>query len=337
MKLLILGGTIFLGRHLVEAALGRGHEVTLFNRGRHNPELFPEVEKLRGDRDGGLDILRGRQWDAVIDTCGYVPRLVRDSTELLAETGAHYTFISSISVYADFSLEGTDENSPLQTLPDSTVEEVTGETYGGLKALCEKVAETALPDRVLNVRAGLIVGPHDQANRFLYWLKRIPLGGEVLAPGRPDRYIQIIDGRDLAEWVIASSEVQVSGNYNVTGAPNNLSMGELLDTIHLESGSEATLTWVDDAFLLEQEVPPFDGLPFWAPAESEGVFRVKIERALADGLTFRPIAKTVRDTLAWLKERPPQDKDGLPIQLRSGISPEEEAQLLAAWHLLPAP
>ena len=178
MKLLILGGTKFLGRHLVEAALRRGDEVTLFNRGHHNPENFPEVEKLRGDRDGGLDALRGRRWDAVVDTSGYVPRVVRASAEFLADAVEFYAFVSSMSVYADFS-RPNDEDSPLATLDDETVEEVTGETYGALKALCERAVEEVMPGRVLSVRAGLIVGPYDSTGRFTHWTERVARGGEV--------------------------------------------------------------------------------------------------------------------------------------------------------------
>jgi 2'-hydroxyisoflavone reductase len=339
MNLLILGGTIFLGRHLVEAALQRGHQVTIFNRGRHQPDLFPEVEKLRGDRAGSLDALRGRQWDAVIDTSGYVPRLVRASAELLAEAAQHYTFISSISVYADFNPEGSNESAPLQTLSDPTVGTVTPETYGGLKALCEQVAEAAMPGRVLHVRAGLLVGPYDPIPRFAYWLRRVAQGGEVLAPGQPDRHIQLIDARDLAEWIIRMAEAKVSGVYNVTGAPNTLTMEQLLNTIRTVSGSEATLTWMEDAFLLEQGVPPFDGLPFWVPTEMEGVFKVSVERALAAGLIYRPIADSIGNTLAWLTTNQPTDrtKDAAPIEMPVGLSPEREAALLQAWRQREAP
>ncbi|GIK37903.1 MAG: hypothetical protein BroJett011_17360 [Chloroflexota bacterium] len=330
MNLLILGGTIFLGRHLVEAALRHNHQVTLFNRGRHQPDLFPEVEKLRGDRDGGLEVLRGRQWDAVIDTSGYVPRLVQASAELLAEAVRHYTFISSISVYAGFSPEGSDESAPLQTLANPAIETVTPETYGGLKARCEEAAEAVMPGRVLNVRAGLLVGPYDPIPRFAYWLRRVSQGGEVLAPGRPDRFIQLIDARDLAEWILKMAEADLIGIYNVTGAPNTLTLGQLLETIRTASSSEATLTWVEDAFLLEQGVQPFDGLPFWVPAEMEGVFRVSVERATAAGLAYRPIAETVRDTLAWLAATQPPDRTS-PIEITTGLTLEREAALLQAW------
>ena len=199
MKLLILGGTVFLGRHLVEAAQARGHQLTLFNRGQHNPELFAGVEKLRGDRSGDLSALRGRRWDAVIDTCGYIPRIVRASAELLADAVDHYTFVSSLSVYADTSRPGIDESAPVGQLADETVEDITGETYGPLKALCEQAAGRALPGRVLTVRPGLIVGPHDPTDRFTYWPVRVARGGALLAPGRPERRVAFVDVRDLAE------------------------------------------------------------------------------------------------------------------------------------------
>ena len=185
MDLLILGGTRFLGRHLVEAALGDGHRVTLFNRGLSNPDLFPEVETINGDRDGDISVLQGRCWDAAIDTCGYVPRVVRASAGLLADAVDHYTFVSSISVYSDAIGPGADEDAPVEELEDPGVEEVTGETYGGLKALCERAAEEEMPGRVLNVRPGLISGPHDPTDRITYWPRRVAAGGEVLAPDRP--------------------------------------------------------------------------------------------------------------------------------------------------------
>src|SRR5262249_55921530 len=244
MKLLILGGTIFLGRYLVEAALAAGHDVTLFNRGQHNPELYPEVEKLRGDRDGGLAALRGRRWDAVVDTSGYLPRVARASAELLADAVDHYTFISSISVYPHFRSLGTDESAPVDTLDDPNIEEVTGETYGPLKALCEQAAEQALPGRTLVIRPGLIVGPHDYSDRFTYWVRRVAQGGEVLAPERPDWHTQIIDVRDLAEWTLRMAERRLVGVYNATGPAYDLSFGQLLDTCRAVSGSDARFTWV---------------------------------------------------------------------------------------------
>jgi 2'-hydroxyisoflavone reductase len=326
MKLLLLGGTIFLGRHLVEAALARGHEVTLFNRGRHNADLFPEVEKLRGDRDGNLAALQGRRWDAVIDTCGYVPRVVRASAELLAKAVEHYTFISSLSVYSDFSAPGMDESGPTGRLEEETTEEVTGETYGPLKALCEQAAEAAMPGRALNIRPGLIVGPHDPSDRFTYWPRRVARGGEVLAPGDPGSLTQFIDVRDLAEWNIRMMEAGKTGVYNATGPDYPLTMGRLLEECRNVGGSGARITWADEQFLLDSQVAPWTELPLWVPAsEGAGFNAVNCGKAIADELTFRPLADTIRDTLAWDAARPAD------MPLRAGLTPEREAEVLQAW------
>ena len=328
MKLLILGGTVFLGRHLVESALDRGHTVTLFNRGQRNPDLFPNLEKLRGNRDGDLRALEGRQWDAVIDTCGYVPRIVRASAELLAGAVDHYTFISSLSVYADFARPGIDESAPVGTLPeaDRTVEAVTGATYGPLKALCEQAAETALPGRSLIIRPGLIVGPHDPSDRFTYWPSRVARGGEVLAPDPPDRPVQFVDVRDLAEWNVHLVEERRTGIYNATGPDYTLTMGQLLDTCRTVSSSEARFTWVGEEELVRHEVEAYSELPLWVPAESAGFDRFDCSRAIAAGLAYRPLADTVRDTLVWDAGRPPE------VEGRNGLKPEREAALLQAWH-----
>ncbi|HEU4322844.1 MAG TPA: SDR family oxidoreductase [Roseiflexaceae bacterium] len=327
MNLLILGGTVFLGRYLVESALARGHQVTLFNRGQHNPDLFPEVEKLRGDRDGGLNALQGRRWDAVIDTCGYVPRIVRDSAELLAGAVEHYTFISSISVYARLDRLGMDEDSPLGTLEDETVEQVTGETYGPLKVLCERAAERAMPGRALVIRPGLIVGPHDISDRFPYWPRRIARGGEVLAPGRPESLTQIIDVRDLADWTVAMVERRATGAYNATGPERPLTMGELLETCRAVVGDDARLTWVDEAFLLEQGVAPWSEVPLWVPESPDtvGFSAVDCRRAIDAGLTFRPLEDIIQATLDWDRSRPADTKH------RAGLAAEREAEVLAAW------
>jgi 2'-hydroxyisoflavone reductase len=325
MRLLILGGTVFLGRHLVEAAQTRGHEITLFNRGQHNPELFPKVEKLRGDRDNDLSALQGRRWDAVIDTCGYIPRAVRQSAELLADNVDHYTFVSSLSVYADFSQPGIDESAPVGRLDDPTVEEVTGETYGPLKALCEEAAEEAMPGRVFNVRPGLIVGPHDPTDRFTYWPVRVADGGDVLAPSRPDYPTEIIDVRDLAEWIIRMAEARKTGVYNATGPA--ITIGELLETSRQVSGIDAQFHWVDEAFLLEKGVQPWQELPLWVTDDPNmaGFAHFNINKAVVDGLTFRPLDVTVRATLDWTATRPAD------YQWRAGITREREAELLSEW------
>src|SRR5712691_1788013 len=277
MKLLLLGGTMFLGRHIVENALTRGHEVTLFTRGQHNPELFPDVEKLKGNRDGDLTALEGRHWDAVIDTSGYFPRVVRASAELLADAVNHYTFISSISVYAEFSKPGKDESSAVGTLEDQTVEEITETTYGPLKALCEQAAEAVMPGHTLTIRPGLIVGPHDPTDRFTYWPHRVAQGGEILAPGKGLQHVQFIDVRDLAAWTVRMVEANHTGTYHATGPEHTLTMQQFLEECQSVIGSDAHFTWVSEAFLLDKEVDPYVELPLWVPAndpDSVGFERV---------------------------------------------------------------
>ncbi|HET7271705.1 MAG TPA: NAD-dependent epimerase/dehydratase family protein [Rubrobacter sp.] len=325
MDLLILGGTGFLGRHLVEAALGDGHRVTLFNRGIRNPGLFPEAESIRGDRDRDLSVLRGRHWDAIIDTCGYVPRGVRASAGLLADAVDHYTFVSSISVYSDDITPGADEAAPVRELSDPTVEEVTGETYGGLKALCEKAAEEEMPGRVLNVRPGLISGPHDPTDRFTYWPRRIAAGGEVLVPDRPEFRVQFIDVRDLAAWIVKMAQEQRTGTYNATGPDYELTMGRLLEVCEAVGGEGAELEWVSEDFLLEHGVEPFTELPLWVPREDAAMLAVDCGRAIAAGLAFRPVSQTVKDVLEW-------DRARADTEPRAGLRPERERKLLRAWH-----
>jgi 2'-hydroxyisoflavone reductase len=329
MKLLILGGPRFVGRHIIEAALAANHEVTIFNRGQTNPDAYPDVEKLRGDRDGDLSALHGRAWDAVIDTSGYIPRLVADSARLLAGRVDHYTFVSTISVYADMSAANLDENAPLGTLADESVEEINGETYGPLKVLCEQAVERYFPGRALQIRPGLIVGPHDPTDRFTYWPCRFRRGGEVLAPGMPTAPVQLIDGRDLAAWMVRLAAGGQTGTFNATGPAATLTMGEMLAACQAAASPEATLTWVDDEFLLAQEVAPWQDLPFWVPASSEnapGLFTIDCRRALATGLTFRPLAETVQDTLAWANRRAPD------WSWRAGLEGEKETAVLQAWH-----
>ncbi len=336
MKLLIIGGTIFLGRHLVEAAHERAHEVTLFNRGLHEPDLFPEVEKLRGDRLHDLSSLHGRHWDAVIDTCGYIPKVVRASAALLADAVEHYTFISSLSVYPDWNVPGTNENSPVKTLADEEVQRAEnikganpvvavnyGEMYGGLKALCEREVENALPGRALVIRPGLIVGPHDYSDRFTYWVHRVAEGGEVLAPGRADRRVQFVDARDLARWNIALIEEHRTGVFNATGPDYALTMQRLLEECKTVSRSDARFTWLSEDFLLAQGAEPWSEVPLWIP-EADDILRC--DKAISAGLTFRPIADTIRDTLDWDATRPRN------LERRAGLRPERETQLLRAWH-----
>ena len=326
MRILVLGGTIFLGRHLVERALARGHTVTLFNRGQHNPDLFPAVARLYGDRTRDLSALAGHRWDAVIDTGGYHPRDVRRVAEQLTGQTDHYTFVSSLSVYPEETAPGADEEAPVQPLAgDPEATEVTGETYGPLKALCEQAAEEALPGHVLTVRPGLIVGPWDPSDRFTYWPVRIQRGGAVLAPGEATDPVQFIDVRDLAGWMLQMIEAGQTGIYNATGPEQPLARGTLLETCRTVTGSDATFTWVDEAFLLEQAVAPYTAMPLWVPSVYAGFDRFAIGKALAAGLHCRPLAETVADTLAWHETRPPG------AILCAGLTAQREQELLATW------
>jgi 2'-hydroxyisoflavone reductase len=328
MRILLLGGPKFLGRHIIEAALARGHQLTLFNRGQTNPDLYPQVEKLRGNRDGGLDALQGRSWEAVIDTCGYIPRVVGASAQLLAQAAEHYSFISSISVYSSFRSVGMDESGPLGKLEDESVEEITGETYGPLKVLCEQAVEKHFQGRALHVRAGLIVGPNDPTDRFTYWPARVSRGGQVLAPGHPGYLVQFIDVRELAEWVVRMAELRQAGAYNVTGPDVPLPLGDLLQASQAVSGSAAEVTWVSEEFLLEQKVAPWSDIPLWIPdsdPDAVGFSTVSCARALALGLRFRPLEDTLRATLEFANSRP------VDWVWRAGLTAERESELLRLW------
>jgi 2'-hydroxyisoflavone reductase len=319
LRLLVLGGTKFLGRAVVEAALARGHEVTLFNRGTTNPELFPEVEKLRGDRDGGLDALRDREWDAVVDPSGYVPRVVEQSVELLRDAAGFYVFVSSISVYADFS-SGPTEDSPLAELdPGHSRDELRPDfaNYGALKALCEQVVFEGFPGRSTAVRAGLIVGPHDPTGRFTYWPHRVARGGDVLAPAPPERTVQFVDVRDLGGWIVLVCEGRTAGPFNATNP--GVSWDELVETCRTVAGSDASFVWAPDAFLLGHGVGEWMELPVWiASPDDAGMHNTDVSRARAAGLTFRPLEETVRGAL-----------DLAATTDAAGLKPEREAALLA--------
>lgn len=337
-RLLILGGTGFLGPAIVEHALAQGHTVTLFNRGRTNADLFPELEQLRGDRNTGeLDALRGREFDAVIDTSAYVPGHVTAAAELLRDKVGQYLLISSISVYPSFGEEGgvMAEDGAVATVPDEVVAEVKtiqdsfrdgGRYYGGFKALCEAAAEAAMPGRVANIRPGLIVGPRDNSDRFTWWPVRIAKGGEVLAPGEPDQPVQFIDVRDLAEWVVHCAEQGHVGVYNATGFDGVVTMAQVLYGCRCATALPVTITWADEEFLNEQKVGPWMQMPLWIPARKNTI--ASIERAQEKGLRFRPVADTIRDTLAWAQEEAARR----PMFRRTGLPPEREAEVLAAWH-----
>lgn len=333
MRLLILGGTVFLGRWVAGNALERGHEVTLFNRGRSNPGLFPGAEEVHGDRDGGLAPLEGRRFDAVIDTSGYVPRVVRQSAALLAGAAGHYAFVSSESAYATArGGAAVDETGPVHEPPPAGVEEVM-EHYGGLKVGCERVVQEIFGDRALVVRPGLIVGPHDPTNRFTYWVRRMHEasdGEPVLAPGDPNRQVQFIDVRDLATWLLDLAERGESGMFNADGPGEPLSMAQALSACAAAAGRAPDLVWADEAFLAEQKVEPWMGLPLWIPEDDpEGLAVFDNRRATHAGLTFRPAQETAADTLAWELARPPGPLREGPMW--AGITREREAQVLAAW------
>jgi 2'-hydroxyisoflavone reductase len=313
LKILILGGTKFLGRAIVEAGLARGHELTLFNRGETDPGLFPEAEHLRGDRKRDLSALEGRTWDAVIDTSGYVPADVHASAGRLRGSG-RYVFVSSVSAYADFSTKPTEE-SPVAELAGMPIDEVASDysNYGPLKALCEAEAERVFGERALIVRPGLIVGPHDPTGRFTYWAQRIERGGEMLAPGPPERHTQFVDVRDLATWTLDAVEAELSGIVNATN--EGVPWGELL------AGSE--ITWVSDEFLQEHEVGPWMELPLWLPDPGmKGMLEVDVSRAVAAGLRFRPVQETIAGAAT------------APAVEGVGLTPEREAGLLEAWRTL---
>ena len=321
MKLLLLGGPRFLGRAITDAALDRGHELTFFNRGTTNPERYPDVERLVGDRASDLSLLAGREWDAVVDTCGYLPGDVRASAEALADAVGLYCFVSSVSVYADFS-QPIDEESPVALLGDLPDDEITEETYGPLKALCELAVQDVFEERASNVRPGLIVGPNDPTGRFAYWPHRVARGGEVLAPAPPDAPTQFVDVRDLGEWIVSVCERRIGGVFNATQP--GVSWGELLETCRSVSGTDATITWVSRDFLVEQEVGQWMELPLWIDGQDpEAAYfdRVAVDRALDTGLAFRPLTETVRSTL-----------DEAETTDAAGLKPERETALLAEWH-----
>ena len=328
MKVLILGGTRFLGRHIVNECLNRGHEVTIFTRGMTNSELYPDIEKLYGDRDGNLSSLRGRKWDAVIDTSGYVPRIVKDSANLLSSSCNVYTFISSISVYKDFTGKGIKEDFAVATLQDEDVEEITGETYGALKTLCEKEVLKTFPDRHLIIRPGLIVGPYDNTDRFTYWPQRIGKGGEVLAPDQKEAPVQFIDVRDLASFIIQQIENKSVGIYHVTGPEEALTMEAFLNACQHELNSEASFTWVKNSFLNKHRVKFWTDLPLYIPLgiNMDGFSTVNIEKSLQAGLTFRSLGETIRDTYTWNLSRGEKNKQTV------GLSPQKERELLDLWN-----
>lgn len=321
MRILVLGGTVFLGRHVVQAALARGHELTLFNRGRHNPALFPEVERLRGDRDNDVSALVGRAFDAAIDTSGYRPQHMQTVAAAMGGSAGHYVFVSSISVYRAFTPGVVyDETAPVQ-------EGVEG--YGALKARSEQAIEVAMPGRVAIVRPGLIAGPHDPTGRFAYWPRRLAHGGQVLAPGRPERPVQWIDVRDLASWCVGLAEQRVAGVFNAVAS--GVTMEQLLASCHAVVGSTARLTWLSDQRLVAAGISPWTELPMWIPeddADFGGMLLADNRRALQAGLVNRPLEGTIAATLQWDRQCPDQSEDAATRVATLTLA--REAQLLAA-------
>lgn len=330
MRILILGGTGFVGRHMAEACQKAGHELTLFHRGRSNAGLFDKAEHILGDRDVDLSPLAGRVFDAVVDTGGYEVKAVRSAARALAHPGLHYVFVSSISVYSD--LKKTDEEgSPLHTIADAETASLSLGTYGALKTACERALEEELPGRVTHVRAGLILGPHDYDERFRYWLTRIARGGEVLAPGNPDAPTQSIDARDLGAWMLHCIQSKIMGTFNATGKP--MTIRSLLETVREEVGGDARFVWVPDAILEAHQVSPWSEMPFWLPA-SVGSPVVPIERALGAGLLLRPFRETARDTWQWLSggwEAEQSVRENRKLRIQGGMTAEREALILEAY------
>jgi len=344
LRVLFLGGTGFLGPHMVRRAMERGHDVTLFNRGRSGPDLFPEATNLVGDRYGDLEALNEGEWDVVIDTFTYVPRTVRATVDLLADRVKRYVVVSTVSVYGNRAEVGMDETAALATMPASEVERIqthreVGQYYGAMKALCERTAEEGMPGRVWNVRPGLIVGPGDRTNRFTYWPYRVRRGGEVLAPGEPGHFTQVIDVRDLADFIVLGCEKGLTGNYNAVSPAGRFTMGSMLEACKKATGSDASFTWVPAAFLQGQGVFPWQHMPCWVPPEGDyaGFGRLSVAKAVAAGLTIRPMEETASATLAWVDEQPAEFRERIEAGLvpgrgGAGLSLEREAEVLKAWH-----
>jgi len=331
LKILFIGGTDFLGPPTVRRAIERGHAVTLFNRGKTNPRLFPDLEKIKGDRNVEADLqqLAGREFDAVVDTCGFFPRQVRESAGVLAATTSHYLFISTIAVYRPRDTQGVGEDAPLETLPPSVDAETLksiGNQMGALKALCEQAAEKAMPGQVANLRSGMIVGADADSDWCIYWPLRVAEGGEVLAPGTPKDPVQFIDVRDFGNFIVHCIENATVGAMNATGPQGGMPIDELLQACKTASKSDARFTWVSDEFLNEQKIRGWFDLPPWTSPREPGLLTVSVAKAVASGLTLRPAVETARDTLDWFQKT--QGKRAL----RGGLARDAEAKALAAWH-----
>lgn len=322
MNVLILGGTVFLGIHLTEVLQNHGHQVTLFNRGTKNPLFFHDVEKLIGDRNDNLQALLGRRFDAVIDTSGYIPRIVELSAKVLSNVTDHYTFISTINVYENFQKTEIDETFPLAQLADPQNETFSDQSYGPLKALCEDVIQRYFPMKSLIIRPGIIVGPNDPTGRFTYWLRRLAAGGEVLAP--PNQPLQVIDVSDLAKWTIEMIERRSTGIYNATG--ESISFNYLLQECQKISPQSTHQTWVSENFLHQKNVQGWTDLPLWLTSESQrdGLFTINSQKAIKEGLKYRPLSETILRTLQWDLTRDSH-------KTQTGLNRSKEKELLKEW------
>ncbi|WP_370223238.1 SDR family oxidoreductase [Cytobacillus sp.] len=336
MKVLILGGTRFLGKALAEEGLKRGHDITLFNRG-NNKEAFSEVEQLAGDRDGDVSQLKNRKWDAVMDTCGFAPHQINKIAAVLGDSIEHYTYISSISVYKDWIPLNLTEDYHLQSMPQDRLKDVEEgrispyEYYGALKVLCEAEAEKHWPGRVLHIRAGQLVGPFDYTDRLPYWVQRVSEGGNIAVPGRPDRPIQLIDVKDIAAWGFNMAENSKAGTYNITGPDYELTMEELLNTCKSVTNSNAKFVWADEEFVLDHQIQPWTEMPLWIPEhfpldgeDKPWHMCISVKKAIENGLSFRPLEDTIQDVYQWEKGRQGSGR-------KAGISREKEQELLDAW------
>lgn len=337
MRLLVLGGTRFLGRGIVDAALAAGDQVTTFTRGTSGAPP-PGVEPLHGDRSrpDGMDVLRGREWDAAVDTSGYVPVVVGRGAKLLADAVGHYVFVSSINAYPTWPEQPVRADTPVHDCgPDAGNEDGSFEIeqYGPYKVGSERAVDRHFAGRSAHLRAGLIVGPHDRSGRFPYWVRRLDRGGEVLAPGDPDRELRVVDARDLGSLAVECARHRVTGAFPATGPAGQTTFGTLLADCRQLAGSDATVTWVDDEFLVEHGVQPWSELPLWIPvAGGAGVWDQDTTVAERAGLRCRPVRETVADTLAWLRAGGTATPVEAPSTKPAGMTPEREAELLTAWH-----
>jgi 2'-hydroxyisoflavone reductase len=332
LKVLFMGGTGFIGPHMVRALVAEGHDVTLFNRGKTNPHLFPDLKKIKGDRASpDIEQVSGQHWDLIVDSSCYIPRAV-DMLMAAVDTSTvqQYIFISTISVYADFSQPGLHEGSELASMAEDPDSEEVGKWYGALKVRCEEQAEKAMPGKVTMVRCGLIIGPGDSTDRFTYWPERVAGGDEVLAPGTGDDYLQTIDVRDLADWVVHCINNKLVGPFNSTNPAGLYTIRDVLGLCRDNLNPDAILTWVPNEFLETQEVAPMRDLPLWVPPGTpfSGIWEANADLAASKGLKARPLVESIIDTHEWFQTLPAERQN----PMKAGMTLERQAEVLAAWH-----